>query len=109
MAKGKTERQFNAYTGGWKPRRSQRLLYVNGEFDPWRTAGVSSEFRPGGPLKSTKDVPVNIVPGGFHCSDMTMRNAEANPGVEAVVAHNVRIIKGWTADWYKQKKTRQPW
>jgi len=47
---GRTEAQVNAYTKGWSFSNSTRLLWVNGGFDPWREAGVSSEFRPGGTL-----------------------------------------------------------
>jgi len=47
-ANGATEEGVNAYTKGWNFTNSTRLLWVNGGFDPWREAGVSSDFRPGG-------------------------------------------------------------
>jgi hypothetical protein len=66
-----TYKQLNDFTGGWSDRKSHRLLYVNGEWDSWIHTTVSSRFRPGGPMKDTLDVPVNIVPKGGHCSDFT--------------------------------------
>jgi hypothetical protein len=56
----------NAKTQGWNLVNSTRLIWSNGEFDPWRTSGVSSQFRPGGPLPSTEQHPLQIIPGGFH-------------------------------------------
>lgn len=103
MKLGKTEAQFNAYTKGWNPRPSKRLLYVNGQFDPWKTAGVSSEYRPGGPLQSTPEVPVLVIPGGFHCSDLRLTNAAANAGVKDVVDKSVAILKGWAREFYTEK------
>ena len=100
---GKTETQFNAYTKGWNRRPSKRLLYVNGQFDPWKTAGVSSEYRPGGPLQSTPDVPVLVIPGGFHCSDLRLSNAAANEGVAAIVDSAVDILKQWAREFYTEK------
>lgn len=106
LQRGLTPDAFNAYTGGWAPRKSQRLIYANGEFDPWRTAGVSSEFRPGGALRSTKEVPVQVIPGGFHCSDLILKNYDANGGVRRVVDEEVRIIRGWVGEFYEGKEGR---
>ena len=108
LNKGKKEGDLNAYTKGWNQRSSKRLVYVNGEFDPWRTASVSSEYRPGGPLKSTEQVPVNIIPGGFHCSDLRVSNANANAGVKAVVDKTVGILKGWTREFYTENGKTVP-
>ncbi len=53
----------NAWTGGWSVTNTTRLMYVNGQYDPWRDSTVSSINRPGGPLQSTSEVPVYVVPG----------------------------------------------
>ncbi len=98
-ARGKTEADVNAYTHGWDITSSTRLIWANGQFDPWREAGVSSEFRPGGPLVSTRQAPVQIVPGGFHTSDLITRNGAVNAGVKAVIDEEVRQIKEWVAEW----------
>ncbi|OAF60366.1 hypothetical protein VC83_03247 [Pseudogymnoascus destructans] len=102
---GRTVDVPNHYTSGWTPRKSKRLLYVNGELDPWRTAGVSSEFRPGGPLTSTEEIPVIIIPGGFHCSDLILKNY-IDPGVKKVVDKEIEILKGWVGEWYEGKPGR---
>jgi hypothetical protein len=80
-----------------------RLIWTNGEFDPWRTTGVSSEFRPGGEFKGTKEMPVQIIPGGFHCSDLRISNGLANPGVMKVIENEIAQIKTWVDEFYTQK------
>jgi hypothetical protein len=97
----KTPDDVNAYTGGWSVTNTTRLIWTNGQFDPWRDATVSSDFRPGGPLASTPEAPVNVIPGGVHCSDLIYANAKANAGVMAVVKDEIAVIKGWVEDFYK--------
>ena len=71
------------------------------QFDPWRSSGVSSEFRPGGPLPSTTQHPLQIIPGGFHCSDLIIENGVANPGVQLVIDNEVAQIKTWVEEYYQ--------
>ncbi|KAL9055018.1 MAG: hypothetical protein Q9162_003783 [Coniocarpon cinnabarinum] len=97
--RGLTEDDENAYTGGWDITNTTRLIYTNGEYDPWRTAGVSSDLRPAGPLASTEQVPVNVVPGGFHGSDMVTRNGDVNVGAKAVIDKEVQQIVDWVAEF----------
>jgi len=104
IAKGKTEAQVNAYTGGWDIKNTTRLLYVNGGYDPWRESGVSSDLRPGGPLASTAKVPVYIVPGGFHTSDLITANGKANAGCQKVIDEEVAQLTTWVGEFYTQKK-----
>ncbi|KAK3117727.1 hypothetical protein LTR53_000656 [Teratosphaeriaceae sp. CCFEE 6253] len=106
IAAGKTEEDVNAYDGGWYIDNSTRLLYVNGGFDPWREASVSSDLRPEGPLQSTAAVPVNIVPGGFHTSDLVTRNGEANATVQAVIDASVAQLAAWVAEFPKRRHWR---
>jgi hypothetical protein len=98
-ANNKIESNVNDYTRGWDLMNTTRLLWVNSEFDPWREAGVSSDFRPGGALQSTPQAPVYVVPGGFHCSDMSMANGEANPGCKSVIDAEIVQLKAWVAEW----------
>ena len=70
------------------------------QYDPWRDSGVSSTFRPGGQLVSTANEPVQIIPGGFHCSDLYMADYYANAGVRKVVDNEVAQIKKWVAEYY---------
>lgn len=107
IALGRTEEDVNDYTGGWYDRNSTRLIYANGGFDPWRESGVSAELRPGGPLVSTPAVPVNIVPGGFHTSDLITRNGVANAGCKAVIDKEVAQLVTWVGQWPKKTGYRQ--
>jgi hypothetical protein len=102
IAKGKTEEQVNEWTGGWDIVNTTRLIYVNGDYDPWREASVSSDIRPGGPLKSTEKVPVEMVPGGFHVSDLVTSNGVANAGVKAVQDKVVAQLSAWVAEFPKK-------
>lgn len=100
-----TEATTNAYTLGWDMtaiKSIPNLLFVNGQLDPWRDATVSSDFRPGGPLASTAENPVFVIPGGIHCSDLITKNAVANAGVQAVVDAEVAQVKSWIAQFPKE-------
>jgi hypothetical protein len=91
---------INKHTKGWRLDDTTRLIWTNGEFDPWRTSGMSSQFRPGGQLASTPEHPVQIIPGGFHCSDLILRNGAVNAGVQNVIDNEVAQIKTWVAEYY---------
>jgi hypothetical protein len=83
-----------------------KLTYFCREFDPWRTSGVSSQFRPEGPLESTPSAPVNIIPGGFHCSDLILKNGAVNAGVQAVIDTEIAQIVEWVDEFYEQKSAK---
>ncbi|EME38167.1 hypothetical protein DOTSEDRAFT_75982 [Dothistroma septosporum NZE10] len=102
IAEGKTEEQVNAYTGGWNIDNTTRLIYVNGENDPWRECGVSADLRPDGPLASTEQVPVEIVPGGYHTSDLITQNGAVNPGVKAVQDRVIAQLANWVKQYPKK-------
>lgn len=98
-AEGKTVNDVNAWTGGWEIDNTTRLIYINGEFDPWRSGSTSSDFRPEGPLVSTAEVPVLLIPDGIHCSDLIYENAVVNDGVMAVVQAELAQMKEWVAEY----------
>ncbi|KAK4616337.1 putative extracellular serine carboxypeptidase [Fulvia fulva] len=102
IAEGKTEEQVNAYTGGWNIDNTTRLIYVNGDNDPWRECGVSADLRPGGPLESTEQVPVEIVPGGYHTSDLITQNGAVNSGVKAVQDRIIAQLAAWVKQYPKK-------
>lgn len=102
LAAGRTFDTVNEWTGGWNIKDTKRLLFVDGQFDPWRDAGVSSVFKPGGPLESTEEVPVMVVPGGFHCTDLTLRNGEYNAGVKEVIDAGVTQMVDWIGEYYSE-------
>jgi hypothetical protein len=109
LAKGKRAHHINRWTGGWDVTNTTRAMHTNGQLDPWRDATLSSVFRPGGPLESTPQLPVRVVQGGVHCSDLYAPNWEANEGVERVAAKAVGEMKGWVGEWYVEKGVEVPW
>ncbi|CAK7227270.1 hypothetical protein SCUCBS95973_006483 [Sporothrix curviconia] len=110
LNRGASTAQLNSRTGGWSVPTSStpRLLYTNGEHDPWRAATVSSAWRPGGPLASSNNVPVHIVPGGVHCSDVYAENWAVNADVKAVVDAETATIVQWVNDFYQEKGITKP-
>jgi len=102
LAKGMTVDDVNAYTGGWFIDNTTRLIYINGEFDPWRDTTVSSLDRPGGPLVSTPDVPVLLIPDGVHCSDLASLKYTTGPayaGLRAVQEQELSQLQEWVSQF----------
>jgi hypothetical protein len=99
--------QTNEDTGGWYIDGTTRLMYVNSEWDPWRELSVSSDFRPGGPLESSAQVPVAVVPRGTHASEFSAGNWAASPAAQevwdAIVGNMTRWISEWPSDGSKAK------
>ncbi|KAL1850398.1 hypothetical protein VTK73DRAFT_9690 [Phialemonium thermophilum] len=111
LGKGLTARDVNARTGGWSVPASstaKRLMYTNGQYDPWRDATVSSTFRPGGPRQSTPELPVRLVEGGVHCSDFYGQNWAVNPALKALVDDEVANMKRWVDEFYEEKGKPRP-
>ncbi|KAL1852283.1 hypothetical protein Plec18170_006009 [Paecilomyces lecythidis] len=100
-AKGKTVNDVNAWTKGWSLSDTTRLIWTNGQYDPWRESGVSSDYRSGGPLRSTAQAPVQVIPSGIHCSDLLLENGAVNEGVQTVINNEVAQIKAWVEEYYK--------
>ncbi|POS74116.1 serine carboxypeptidase S28 [Diaporthe helianthi] len=99
-AEGKTVEDTNKYTGGWdRAGKTTRLLFVNGRWDPWKDATVSSEFRPGGAFEGTADAPVLLIPEGIHCSDLFIRNGALNAGVKAVQDTAIETMVKWVGEF----------
>ncbi|PMD15664.1 putative serine peptidase, partial [Hyaloscypha hepaticicola] len=92
------EDPFNAKYAGWNIANTTRLMFSNGEFDPWRSASVSSEFRPGGPLISTPEMPIIQVPRGIHCQDLYMENV--TPEILETMGKEVQQMKFWVDQYY---------
>ncbi|KAK0716778.1 serine carboxypeptidase S28 [Lasiosphaeria miniovina] len=106
-AAGKTVDMTNDVTQGWDLTNTTRLLWVNGEFDPWRSASVSSELRPGGPLESTAAAPVFLMPGARHCNDLLTKTADINEGVRATQRAVIAQMEVWAQDFYKGKNCQK--
>ncbi|RKF75261.1 putative extracellular serine carboxypeptidase [Golovinomyces cichoracearum] len=101
---GQTVNDVNKYTKGWDLTEAKRLIWINGQYDPWKTSGMSSEFRPGGPFQGNTEQPIQVIPDGIHCSDLRISNAEANAGVKKVVEFEIQQISTWIAEFYSQKE-----
>lgn len=91
--------QFNKHTQGWRLEDTTRLIWTNGQYDPWKTAGMSSEYRPGGPFPGTETAPLQIIPGGFHCTDLILRSGRVNAGAQRVIDNQVAQIVKWVAEY----------
>ncbi|KAK4033369.1 serine carboxypeptidase S28-domain-containing protein [Parachaetomium inaequale] len=109
LATGKRARDVNRWTGGWSATNTTRAMHTNGQLDPWRDATLSSAFRPGGPVKSSKQLPVRLVKGGVHCSDMYGPNWDANEEVRALALDAAGEMRGWVGEWYEERGVGKPW
>ena len=63
--------------------------------DPWREATKAAS---GTHFPSTPDQPL-AVSDGFHCSDLSTTNANADATVKAVQQQALKSIAGWLAEW----------
>ncbi len=61
---------------------------------------MSSQFRPDGPFNSTAQHPLQIIPRGFHCSDLILKNGAVNAGVQTVIDNEIAQIKAWVEEYY---------
>ncbi|KAK6213288.1 endoprotease [Colletotrichum tabaci] len=93
---------MNTLTGGWD-HQGKRIFFTNGELDPWRSASVSSIFRPGGPMPSTSEQPVILIKGVQHCADMLARN-RINESVRAAMDAGIAQIAAWVAEFSRKKQ-----
>ena len=90
--RGFTEENTNSFTrGGWQASfADQRVMFCNGQFDPWRSATVSSDYRPSGPLASTAETPIFIVEGGVHVPDLIIN--PNSPDQVSVVEQEIAVV-----------------
>ncbi|ROT41790.1 hypothetical protein SODALDRAFT_325977 [Sodiomyces alkalinus F11] len=101
-AKGHTTEDINRYTGGWDA-EFDKVLFCNGENDPWISATLSSRFRPGGPRESTDQTPVLVMKGGNHVPDFDLRMEDGE--FMDFVDKEVKIIGQWLKDWKPNSQT----
>ncbi|KAL2178375.1 serine carboxypeptidase S28-domain-containing protein [Thermothelomyces heterothallicus CBS 202.75] len=109
IAAGKRAKDVNRWTGGWSVTNTTRAMHTNGQYDPWRDATLSSKFRPGGPVQSTKRLPVRLVKGGTHCSDLYGQNWAVNEDVKKLAQDAADEMTGWVGEWYEEKGLPKPW
>ncbi|KAI1337447.1 peptidase S28 [Xylariaceae sp. FL0016] len=101
IVEGYTEDHLNAWTQGWDAPYS-RVIFVNGEFDPWKTATVASPYRPDGPANSTDDSPKFVVEGGVHCPELWVD--EDDDATWPIVQKSVEAMNGWLGEWSPPSK-----
>lgn len=82
---------------GWNL-MAKNLFVVNGEFDPWRSASLSSNYAPKFVDTPTQDI--NVIPGAHHCWDFYLPNAELDANVNATRKEGLGKVYGWLGEWY---------
>ncbi|KAG8902532.1 hypothetical protein FRB99_004367 [Tulasnella sp. 403] len=87
----------NAIYNGWNL-TAQRLFVVNGQYDPWRSASLSSTWVPQMPVSSLQ--PIEVVAGGHHCWDFNLHGAYFNPDIKRVVDLGIDTVRRWLGEWY---------
>ncbi|KAG8878361.1 hypothetical protein FRB97_002575 [Tulasnella sp. 331] len=89
--------QNNAIYDGWKL-KANNLFVVNGQYDPWRSASLSSNWAP--KSQNTETQQIQIVAGGHHCWDWIISDALYDPDIKRVVDIGVAQQKAWVKQWY---------
>ncbi|EJT99261.1 hypothetical protein DACRYDRAFT_109982 [Dacryopinax primogenitus] len=84
----------NAY-GGWHM-NADRLIFLNGNRDPWKFATVSSDYIN---RTSTPNQPITVS-DGFHCSDLLTANGEADNTIYKAQQLVLQYMEKWMDDWY---------
>lgn len=92
-----TASEVNAENEARHQVKTTRLMWVNGEFDPWRPAAVSTDLG----LAATRDVPAWVIAKGTHCNDILLQNGQNNPAVRSVVDAEVKKMRQWVGEFYQ--------
>ncbi|KAB5523874.1 serine carboxypeptidase S28-domain-containing protein [Coniochaeta sp. 2T2.1] len=100
--RGWTAEHLNMWTGGWNA-SFERVMFLQGEYDPWIEATVSSTHRPGGPLKSSDETPVFVVRNGNHVPDLVLDDI---PEENSVLELELATMKRWLDEWTPPKASR---
>ncbi|KAH8912274.1 peptidase S28 [Coniochaeta sp. PMI_546] len=99
---GWTAEHLNMYTGGWDA-DFERVMFLQGEFDPWIEATVSSTHRPGGPLKSSDKTPIYVIKNGNHVPDLILDDI---PEENSVLEQELATMKKWLSEWTPPKGSK---
>ncbi|KAI1436300.1 serine carboxypeptidase S28 [Xylaria sp. CBS 124048] len=101
--RGFTAQHLNMWTHGWDA-SFERVLFVNGERDPWRSATIAADCRPGGPVNSSDTIPSLIVEKGDHVPDLILGDDEFQT---RVIESAVKIMGNWLKDWQKPASSKR--
>ncbi|CAF1017977.1 unnamed protein product [Didymodactylos carnosus] len=98
---------INKKWGGWQIGSNsciENLFWINGEFDPWRSASINSDYgAPGGGKRAdTPSCPDTIMAGAEHGWDGD-DDYDAPLSVRRVHAKVIAAIKRWLAVWATKK------
>ncbi|GAB1310625.1 Serine-type peptidase-like protein [Madurella fahalii] len=109
-SRGRTPDTLNQETGGWE-RKSTRVIWTSGEFDPWRATSMLSEVRPGGSLQPSENTAVFLLKHAEHAADaftatgLANLGIKANPEVVKVQEQSVEIMKKWISEYKSVEKS----
>ncbi|KIO21847.1 hypothetical protein M407DRAFT_123211 [Tulasnella calospora MUT 4182] len=87
----------NTQFKGWNV-VGDNLFVVNGEFDPWRSASLSSKWAP--EFVDTPTQTISVIPDAHHCWDFYVANGQVDQNVKAVQDQGLTEIRGWLENWY---------
>ncbi|KZO98573.1 hypothetical protein CALVIDRAFT_478445 [Calocera viscosa TUFC12733] len=85
----------NAYTG-WHI-NVDRLIFLNGNRDPWRYATVSSDYI----QRASSDSQPIEVSDGFHCSDLITDNGAVDNTIYQAQQAVLSNMQQWMDEWYE--------
>ncbi|KAJ0282970.1 hypothetical protein COL922a_002980 [Colletotrichum nupharicola] len=82
MSRGTTADDFNKWTkGGWDA-PFEKVMFVDGEFDMWNSATMSSVYRPGSPW-----------------NDLIHMNEDVVEALAVVTKKQLKIMEKWLSEW----------
>ncbi|KAF5504178.1 hypothetical protein CGCF413_v004690 [Colletotrichum fructicola] len=101
MSRGATADDFNKRTKGDWDAPFEKVMFVDGEFDMWNSATMSSAYRPGGPWNSTEEVPRMVVARGGHIPDLDLIhvNEDVVEALAVVTKKQLKIMEKWLSEW----------
>ncbi|KAG9018024.1 hypothetical protein FRB90_012583 [Tulasnella sp. 427] len=88
---------LNSQFKGWNV-VGNNLFVVNGEFDPWRSASLSSKWAP--TFTDTATQEISVIPNAHHCWDWYLMNTEVDDNVKTVQNKALVQIHDWLQSWY---------
>ncbi|KAG8950849.1 hypothetical protein FRC04_007081 [Tulasnella sp. 424] len=88
---------LNLQYGGWNL-MATNLFVTNGEFDPIRSASLSSRAAPGFVDTPTQDI--YVIPNAHECWDWNLDNSAVNMDVMQAQELGISKIRGWLSGWY---------
>ncbi|KAI1160095.1 serine carboxypeptidase S28 [Nemania serpens] len=100
---GFTAEHLNSWTEGWDA-PYDHVLFVNGEHDPWRSATVASDYRPGGPVQTSDEIASLIVEKAAHVPDLVLGDSSYQA---PVIEKAVEIMGAWLRGWTKPDPSRR--